>query len=126
MTTDGAAEILVVDDDPDLLELIVTVLEQAGFPARCASNGREALDAAEEHQPKLVLLDMLMPVMDGWATARALRERYGHDVKIIVVTAAEHARAWAQEVDADGVVAKPFDLRGLLGAVREHTTEARA
>jgi len=126
MTTDGAAEILVVDDDPDLLELIVSVLEQAGFPARSASNGREALDAAEEHPPKLVLLDMLMPVMDGWATARALRERYGHDVKIIVVTAAEHARAWAQEVDADGVVAKPFDLRGLLGAVRQHANEIRA
>jgi CheY-like chemotaxis protein len=47
MTTNGDSEILVVDDDPDLLELIVTVLEQAGFPARSASNGREALDAAE-------------------------------------------------------------------------------
>lgn len=126
MTTNGATEVLVVDDDPDLVELVLVVLEQAGFQARSASNGREALDAVEEHKPALILLDMLMPVMDGWACAKELREKYGHDVKIIVVTAAEHARAWAEEVDADGVVAKPFDIRGLLGTVRELTAEGRA
>lgn len=113
-------DILVVDDDPDVLDLIVAVLERAGYHPRVATNGREALVAAEEHAPALVLLDMLMPVMDGWACARALRNRYGGSPKIVVVTAAEHARAWAEEVGADGVLPKPFDSRSLVATVARH------
>jgi two-component system OmpR family response regulator len=114
-------DILVVDDDPDVLDLIVAVLENAGYHPRVASNGREALAAVEERPPALVLLDMLMPVMDGWACARALRSRYGRSPKIVVVTAAEHARAWAEEVGADGVLPKPFDSKSLVSTVARHT-----
>src|SRR5688572_22571122 len=113
-------DLLVVDDDPDMVELLLGVLEQAGYEARSASNGREALDAVAERRPALVLLDMLMPIMDGWACARELRDLYGPDLKIVVVTAAEHARAWAEEVGADGVLPKPFKLGELLLTVTRH------
>jgi CheY-like chemotaxis protein len=116
----GTADILVVDDDPDVLELIVAMLERAGYHPRVATNGREALAAVERHQPALVLLDMLMPVMDGWACARALRHRYGRSPRIVVVTAAEHARAWAAEVGADDVLSKPFDSKSLVDAVERY------
>ncbi len=122
MTSPG--DLLVVDDDPDMVELLLGVLEHAGYEARSASNGMEALAAVAEHRPALVLLDMLMPIMDGWACARELRGLYGPDLKIIVVTAAEHARAWAEEVGADGVLPKPFKLGELLQLVTRYVEEA--
>jgi two-component system chemotaxis response regulator CheY len=63
-----------------------------------------------------VLLDMRMPEMDGWGFARAIRER-GMQLPILVMTAAENARAWANEIGADGFVSKPFELEELLAAV---------
>lgn len=106
-------DILIVDDDPDMRETIELVLGGDGVRCRTASNGAEALEQAAAARPGVVLLDMLMPVMNGWDTAYELRKRYGHSVRIVIVTASEHAAERAREVDADDVLAKPFDIADL-------------
>jgi len=108
--------ILVVDDDRSILETIGEILESEGYPIATAGNGAEALQCIEEIRPSLVLLDMRMPVLDGWGFARIVRER-GLRVPILVMTAAQDARRWAEEIGADGYLAKPFDLLNLLDAV---------
>lgn len=113
-------DVLIVDDDPDMLETMQLVLCSDGFSCRTASNGAEALTAAAASRPAVVLLDVLMPVMNGWDTAHELRQRYGHAVRIVVVTASEHAAERARELDADDVLPKPFDIDELRRMVAHH------
>jgi CheY-like chemotaxis protein len=110
------APILVVDDDPGIRQTVREILDLEGYPVETAADGAEALRAVERHRPSLVLLDMRMPQLDGWGFARAARER-GLALRIVVMTAAENARRWAEEIGADGYVAKPFELDELLRAV---------
>ena len=110
-----AAPFLVVDDDPNILATLTEILELEGHRVRTAANGREALDAIDREAPWLVLLDMRMPVLDGWGFARELDGR--KRPKILVMTAAENAKRWADEIAADGYLAKPFDLDALLDAI---------
>lgn len=112
----GAGPILVVDDDAAILATIGDILESEGYPVAAATNGAEALRAIERERPSLVLLDMRMPVLDGWGFARELRRR-GLPVPVLVMTAARDAREWAEEIGADGFLAKPFNLPELLDAV---------
>jgi DNA-binding response OmpR family regulator len=109
--------ILVVEDDPDLRSLLEMILSDAGWRVRTAPEGRAALFRAEEELPGLVLLDMRMPGMNGWDFAREFRARHGRACPIVVVTAAENARRRAEEIGADGWLAKPFDLDGVLSVV---------
>ena len=88
------APILVVEDDADIRETIAAILELEGYAVELASNGQEAVSAIDHQQPRLVLLDMRMPVLDGWGFARVVRER-GLKVPIIVMTAAQDAGRWA-------------------------------
>jgi DNA-binding response OmpR family regulator len=111
------SHILVVEDDPDMSEVIVWALQQARYEAVAAANGRQALESVAVRMPSLILLDMLMPVMDGWQFASELRARYGRPPPIIVVTAAEQTERRAQEIGADDWLSKPFELRDLLHAV---------
>lgn len=113
-------DVLIVDDDSDLLEVAELLLRDAGYPTRIAHNGREALTAVAEGMPALILLDMLMPVMDGSEFAREFRAKNGHAASIVVVTAAEHARARCGALEVDDVLAKPFDARDLLLIVARH------
>lgn len=108
--------ILVVDDDWAILETITEILELEDYPFITASNGAEALRHIAAQQPALVLLDMRMPILNGWEVARALRER-GIMVPIVVMTAAQDARLWAEQIGAAGYLAKPFDLDDLLATI---------
>ena len=110
--------ILIVDDDPAIRETIVEVLVEEGYSVEAATNGAEGLAAVRRSPPALVLLDMRMPVLDGWGFARALEEA-GLRLPIIVMTAAQDASRWAHEIQAVGVLPKPFDLNDLLQAVEE-------
>lgn len=110
------APILVVDDDVAILETVIGLLELEGYPVAAAANGAEALRAVERERPALVILDMRMPVLDGWGFARAMRER-GLVIPILVMTAAQDARQWAGEVGAAACIPKPFDIDDLLGAI---------
>jgi urea transport system substrate-binding protein len=109
--------VLVVDDDEGILFTIAQALELDGYQVKTAMNGAQALSAVERSRPDLVLLDMRMPVMDGWAFTAAVRAR-GLDFKIVVMTATPDVRRWADEVHADGFLGKPFDLDALLDLVQ--------
>ncbi|MFN2484068.1 MAG: response regulator [Candidatus Limnocylindria bacterium] len=120
----GGAPVLVVDDDPMIRSSISDILHLQGYPVATASNGAEALALVEQSIPSLVLLDMRMPVLDGWGFAGALSQRR-IEVPIVVVTAAQDAEDWAREVAAEGFLAKPFELTDLLEVVERHRAEGR-
>jgi len=122
----STADVLIVEDDPDMADVMVRLLEHAGFAARTAENGKKALEAVAERTPAVVLLDILMPVMDGWECARQLRARYGVRLPIVVVTAAEHIETRCVEVGADHLLPKPFELRELLRLVSQYASPCRA
>lgn len=123
MTHANQRPILVVDDDEVILSTLALFLADEGYVVEVAGNGQEALERAEREHPRLILLDMKMPVMDGWAFAAAYRERPGPHAPIIVMTAARDARGRAAEIAADGFLAKPFDLDRLLDLVRQHAPQ---
>jgi two-component system, chemotaxis family, chemotaxis protein CheY len=115
--TEGSNDtVLVVDDDTSILDTVTAILSGEGYEVVSAASGEEALAAVARKQPVVILLDMRMPVMDGWAVARALRAQ-GMNIPIVVMTAAESAKRWADEVGAEGYLAKPFGLDELLAAV---------
>src|SRR5215207_1263079 len=108
--------VLVVDDDPDIRATVSEILDLEGCEVVAASNGLEALEQVQSSPPCVILLDMRMPVLDGWGVARELRAR-GVGVPIVVMTAAQDAGRWAREIEADAVLAKPFELDDLLDIV---------
>ena len=112
--------VLVVEDDPDPLALMELVLAGAGHRVRTAPEGGAALARTAEELPGLIFLDMRMPGMNGWEFAREFRARHGRACPIVVVTAAENARERAEEIGADGWLAKPFDLDDVLRMAERH------
>lgn len=115
------ATVLVVDDDRDIRELVAMKLKLDGIEVLEAANGRIALDVLEQHHVDLVVLDLMMPVMDGIEACRAIREREEwKNLPVIMLT----ARAQSNDVElgfgigATDYVAKPFSPRELLSRVR--------
>ena len=106
--------ILVIDDDPDILALLELTLASAGFEVATATDGQMALAALDVTPPDLVLLDMGMPVLDGWGFARAYRDRPGPRAPVVVLTAVRDGASLAAEIGADGHLDKPFDVSELL------------
>ena len=114
--------ILIVDDDLDLVDSVSDLLTMDGrYEAQTAHNGVEALACVERRLPDAILLDMRMPVMNGWDFAKIFRERYGQQAPLIVFTAAESAEQRAREIGAEGCLAKPFDIDDLFHVLAEHT-----
>ena len=103
----------------DMVEVIELLLHDAGYATRTAMNGQQALDAVARSMPALIVLDMLMPVMNGWQFARELRARYGPGVPIVVATAAENVQHRGDEIDAAGVLPSRRGQRS-LGLVARH------
>lgn len=112
--------ILVIDDEAPIRLMVADALQAEGHPVVTAEHGAAALELLRATVPCLILLDMRMPVMDGWTFARTYRGQPGPHAPIVVMTAARSAQAWAKEVGAAGVLAKPFGLDDLLGLVAEH------
>ena len=112
--------ILVVDDDPTILDFVALALNDEGYEVETATDGRAALEAVRRQPPDLILLDMRMPIMDGWQFAEAYAAMPGPHAPIVVLTAAEDAAALAAEIHAQGYVAKPFALDDLLTMVEQH------
>ena len=105
--------VLVVDDDPDIRELLFTALEDEGFEVVPAGNGQEALAVIQSFRPDVIVLDLMMPVMDGWQFARELRAR-DEDIPIVLLSAARDLRTHAKALSAADIIEKPFDLAELL------------
>ncbi|MEO7912594.1 MAG: response regulator [Roseiflexaceae bacterium] len=108
--------ILIIDDDASIRATVAEILTSEGYSVATAINGADGLVSLDRLDPALVLLDMRMPILDGWGFARALQTR-GIQVPILVMTAAQDARRWAREINAEGYIAKPFELLDLLDAV---------
>ena len=109
---------LVVEDDPQIQRLLQESLQDEGYEVRAALNGREALDLLDGWLPDIILLDLLMPVMDGRRfRAEQLRLDLGVAVPLLVLSASRDGRGVARELSATEFVAKPFELDDLLDAV---------
>lgn len=108
--------VLVVDDQEVIRETLQTALDDEGFTVECASNGREALDILERWKPCVILLDLMMPVMDGWAF-RAEQVRAGNTVPIVLLSAAGELDRHKESLGAAAVVPKPFDLDHVISAI---------
>jgi CheY-like chemotaxis protein len=118
--------VLVVDDDPDILDAICDILEGEGYRVARARHGAEALERVEAEQPAIILLDLMMPVMDGVTFAQALKERPERGRIPIVVISADGNPQRAASIGAAGYLAKPFDIDALLSQVAQMTTCASA
>lgn len=112
-------QILVVDDDPSVQKLLKTMLELAHFETLIANNGQEALVCLEHARPALIVLDLMMPTMDG-PTFLAELERCGlrASTPVIVLTANIYARPLIERMRVDSYVSKPFRLTDLLQQIR--------
>lgn len=108
--------VLVVDDEPGIRATVAEMLSVEGYTVDEAANGADALAAVERHPPDLVLLDLRMPVLDGWGFVAALRKR-GMQVPIVIMTAAHDLQRWADTIAASGTLAKPFGYDDLMAAV---------
>jgi CheY-like chemotaxis protein len=107
--------VLVVDDDASIRELLSTVLEDDGYEVVPAKNGQDALAVCDRWRPDVIVLDLMMPVMDGWTFAKRLHER--DDIPIVVLSAVTDLARHAKTLGAKEVVGKPFDLDQLLPKV---------
>ncbi len=107
--------VLVVDDDASIRELLSTALEDDGYEVMPAMNGQDALNVCARWRPDVIVLDLMMPVMDGWTFAKRLHER--DDIPIVVLSAANDLERHGRSVGAAEVVGKPFDLDQLLPKV---------
>ena len=110
-------KVLVVDDDETISEFVVWVLSDDGHDVKSATNGVMALQKLEQFDPDVILLDMRMPVMDGWQFAKRYRNEKLSPAPIIVLTAAQDVAQRAGEIEAEGYLGKPFDLDELLTVV---------
>ncbi|HET8569875.1 MAG TPA: EAL domain-containing protein [Candidatus Limnocylindria bacterium] len=114
---DRHVHVLVVDDDQALVSVVRDVLEDNGYAVGTATSGDEALAVVDRLSPRVLLVDVHMPSLDGPALACALRER-GVTAPIVVMTAGPSAMRWAERMGAAGHLSKPFEVRELLDVTR--------
>jgi DNA-binding response OmpR family regulator len=116
--TGAAARILVVDDDPDLCDLLAMCLGAEGYAVQTARDGLAALAEVERFAPTLILLDLWMPVLDGRGFATRLREA-GRNIPIVVLSAADDGELAARQIGAAAFLEKPFAVGDLLAVVAD-------
>jgi len=119
--TPMSTRVLVVEDDPDISELVARYLEKAGYTATRVSSGRDALDAVRAKAPELIVLDVMLPHVDGLEVCRLLRANdHTASIPIIMLTARaeESERIVGLEMGADDYLAKPFSPNELVARVR--------
>jgi two-component system chemotaxis response regulator CheY len=109
--------VLFVDDDPDLRKLMAQVLTHEGFDTDVASHGQDALDKAHDNPPNVIVLDMMMPVMDGWMFRAHQRYCVGlADVPVVILSGAPRARL--ANIGAAAILRKPFANDELITVIR--------
>ena len=116
--TDGARGVLVVDDDPAIRAFVSELLADEGYEVKTAANGRDALAVLASWLPDVILLDLMMPEMDGWAfLTRQQLDLELVRIPVIVMSASYNLRGGAGRIAAADVVAKPFAIDQLLAKV---------
>ncbi len=111
-------KILIVDDDLNICELLRLYAEKDGYEPIVVNDGRQALEALTQHNPKLILLDVMLPKLDGWQVCREIRKT--SDVPIIMLTAKGETfdKILGLELGADDYIAKPFDTKEVMARVK--------
>ena len=118
MKRDGELRrVLVVDDDDELAEVVRPVLREAGYSVATVRHGAAALELVEHHAPDLILLDLSMPIMDGWSFVAQYRRTAKPGARIVLLTANPNAADIARALQADGYITKPFDVDDLIAIV---------
>jgi CheY-like chemotaxis protein len=112
--------VLVVDDDDNIRQIVRLCLSDEGYRVREAPNGLAALEALKDFEAELILLDLRMPVMNGWDFAERYRALPGPHAPIVAFVAALNAREECAGLKTAAILSKPFDLDDLLRAVRTH------
>lgn len=113
--------VLVVDDEPQIRSLAEMTLVAYGYRVQVAANGQEAIRRLQETPPDVILLDLHMPVMDGWefrAEQKRLADQRLAEIPVVLLTAEDHATHHAARLQAVGVLKKPVELGSLLHAIR--------
>jgi CheY-like chemotaxis protein len=114
--------ILVVDDEAAIRDVVADILEMSDYAVKTATNGAEALDHIRVEQPAAVLLDLMMPVMDGWEFLRRCRGCAPcASVPVVIMSAAHDAALAASTLGAQGYLAKPFDMDKVVEMVQRLT-----
>jgi CheY-like chemotaxis protein len=119
-SSEARKQVLVVDDDPMVVKVLKDSLERVGYDVRTAYHGLEALQAVKDRKPDLIILDILMPMLDGFKVARILKfDKRFQKIPIVVLTsrATEGERKMGQQVGADEFLYKPFRLPQVLDVV---------
>lgn len=111
-------KLLVVDDDPDLVDIIAYSLRKDNHQVNVATSGEEALALADQDPPDLVILDVMLPGLDGFEVCRRLRQKSELPVILLTARGEEADRVWGLDLGADDYIAKPFSHKELLARVR--------
>ena len=109
-----AVSVLIVEDDKNIAELLQMYLEKEGYAVTIASDGGAGLSKFRAIQPDLVLLDVMMPVMDGWAVCRAIREESKTPVIMLTAKSETDDKVMGLKTGADDYITKPFEMREVL------------
>lgn len=115
--------ILIADDEPDIVETIKFLVESEGYNSLTAFDGEEALKMAKEHSPDLMILDVMMPKINGYKVSRLLKfdAKYKH-IPILMLTARsqEEDKLIGKETGADEYITKPFDINEVLDRIKDY------
>lgn len=111
-------KILVVDDEKNICELLRLYLEKEGYTVVMAFNGVQAIDLFKQEEPALVLLDIMMPNMDGWEVCRLIRERSTTPIIMITAKGETFDKVMGLELGADDYIVKPYDMKEVIARVR--------
>jgi DNA-binding response OmpR family regulator len=110
--------ILIVEDEVSLAQAVAYALKREGFQVRIATDGQEGLRMALTEKPDLVILDLMLPKLDGWEVCRTLRAKSAVPILILTARVEEHDKVIGLELGADDYVVKPFSMRELIARVR--------
>jgi len=111
-------KILVVDDDSNICELLRLYLEKEGYHVIITQDGDSAVNAFQEHNPDLVLLDIMLPVLDGWQVCREIRKSSRTPIIMLTAKGEVFDKVLGLELGADDYVTKPFDMKEVLARVK--------
>ena len=115
-------KVLIVDDEPGIIVALQFLMEQTGYATMVAFSGEEAMEAVARHRPDLILLDIMLPVVDGFEVCQRVRENSEwNDIRIVLVTAlgSEANVTKGLDLGADAYVTKPFSNADLVAKVKE-------
>jgi CheY-like chemotaxis protein len=122
-----AGTILIVEDDTDIREALAQILEDEGYAVVSAPNGQVGLERLRAVRPSLVLLDLMMPVMNGWQfRQKQQQDQEVAQIPVVIISADGSARREATAMGAEGFMQKPIELEDLLAMVAEHVTPSTA